>query len=167
MNINQILMSKVTFIIIAIFILFSSQIKAQDVSVGGGFGYGSQINNIGLNFRGDVKFYQQWSITPHFNLFFNKKKESITKEWNALNVDGHYFFEIDPTWTIYPLCGINFATVSEKVNDISFSNSDIGINLGFGSEYNFDRRLSGFGEIKYVISDADQLVITFGVLYSL
>ena len=82
-------------------------------------------------------------------------------------MDGHYFFEVDPTWTIYPLFGVNIATVSEKVNDISFSNSDVGINLGFGSEYNIDRKFSGFGEIKYVISDADQLVITFGVLYSL
>ncbi len=158
---------KTTFALFIILILVSSRINAQNFSLGGGLGYGSQINNVGLNFRGDVKFYDQWSITPHFNFFFNKKKGNITKKWNALNVDGHYFFEMDPTWTIYPLFGVNIATVSEKVNDISFSNSDVGINLGFGSEYNFDRRLSGFGEVKYVISDADQLVITFGVLYIL
>ncbi|MCG8305985.1 MAG: UTP20 family protein [Cytophagales bacterium] len=39
------------------------------------------------------------------------------------------------------------------------------MNPGFGSEYYFDRRLSGFGEIKYVTGDADQAVFTFGVLY--
>ena len=160
-------MSKTTFALITVFMFSSSLIKAQDFSVGGGLGYGSQINTIGINFRGDVKFYKQWSITPHFNYFFNKQKGDVTEKWNAFNVDGHYFFELDQTWNVYPLFGVNFATVSEKVNDITFSNSDIGINLGFGSEYIFDRRLSGFGEIKYVISDADQLVLTFGLLFQL
>ena len=160
-------MTKTTIALLTIFILFSIVLKAQDYSIGGGLGYGSQINTIGLNFRGDIKFHKQWSITPYFNYFFSRTKADITNKWNALNVDGHYFFEIDRGWILYPLFGVNIANVSTKVNDITFSNSNIGINLGFGSEYNFDPRISGFGEIKYVISDADQLVITFGVLYKL
>jgi hypothetical protein len=160
-------MIKKPFALLIIFILFSIVLKAQDYSIGGGLGYGSQINTIGLNFRGDVKFHKQWSITPHFNYFFSRTKAEITNKWNALNVDGHYFIEIDKGWILYPLFGINIANVSSKVNDITFTNSDVGINLGFGSEYNFDRRFSGFGEAKYVISNADQLVITFGVLYKL
>lgn len=150
-----------------IFVLFPFLLIAQDFSLGGGLGYGTQINNVGLNFRGDVKFDKQWSITPHFNYFFNKTEGEVIYKWNALNIDGHYFFEMDQIWTIYPLFGINFSTVSEKINDIKFSNSDVGINLGIGAEYNFDRRLSGFGEIKYVISDADQLVITLGLLFQI
>lgn len=147
--------------------LFSITLKAQEYRIGGGLGYGSQINTIGLDFRGDIKFQKQWSITPYFNYFFNKQKGDITAKWNALNVDGHYFFEMDRAWILYPLVGVNFTNFSTKINGISYSNSDVGINLGFGSEYNFDRKLSGFGEVKYVISDADQLVITFGVLYKL
>ena len=150
-----------------IFVLFPFLLIAQDFSLGGGLGYGTQINNVGLNFRGDVKFDKQWSITPHFNYFFNKTEGEVIYKWNALNIDGHYFFEMDQIWTIYPLFGINFSTVSEKINDIKFSNSDVGINLGIGAEYHFDRRLSGFGEIKYVISDADQLVITLGLLFQI
>lgn len=149
------------------FLVFHSIIHAQDFRAGGGLGYGTVARNIGLNFRGDVKFDNQWSVTPHFNWFFNKKKGPVTKRWNALNIDGHYFFTIEKFWTVYPLAGINFATVSEKVNDITYSNTDVGINLGIGSEYSFDRRLSGFGEVKYVISTADQAVITLGVLYEI
>ena len=160
-------MIKTTIALITFFSLFSCRVHAQDISLGGGLGYGTQINNVGINFRGDVKFYNQWSITPHFNIFFNRKDDQVTNKWNALNVDGHYFFEIDQTWSVYPIFGVNIATVSQKINGITFSNTDVGINLGFGSEYNFDRRLSGFGELKYVISDADQLVITFGLLYLL
>ena len=160
-------MIKTTIAIITLFSLFSFLLKAQDFSLGGGLGYGTQINNVGLNFRGDVKFDHQWSITPHFNYFFNKTEGVVTNKWNALNIDGHYFFELDQLWTFYPLFGINFSTVSEKVNDITFSNSNVGINLGIGLEYNFDRRLSGFGEIKYVLSEADQLVISLGLLYQI
>jgi hypothetical protein len=160
-------MIRTTFTIFVVFILLTSISHAQDVRLGGGLGYGTVIKNFGLNFRGDVKFDKHWSVTPHFNWFFNKSDGPITNRWNALNIDGHYYFEIDQTWTIYPLLGINIATVSAKINDITFSNSDIGINLGFGTEYYIDPRLSGFGEIKYVISDADQAVITLGVLYQI
>ena len=51
----------------------------------------------------------------------------------------------------------------------SFDNSDtdIGLNIGGGATYNFTGSLSGFGEIKYVVSNYDQFVFTFGVLYHL
>ena len=159
---NKKLLTLILFTFLAI-----TNSKAQNLRLGGGLSYGTVIKNAGLNFRGDVKFHKQWSIAPHFNWFYNKNNGPISKRWNALNIDGHYYFEVEPTWTIYPVFGINIASVSEKANGITFSNSDVGINLGFGSEYNFDRRLSGFGEIKYVISDADQAVITLGVLYQI
>ena len=151
--------------IILILLLISSISFAQEYRGGGGFSYGTVAKNAGLNFRGDIRFQNLWSVTPHFNWFFSKEKAGITKRWNALNIDGHYIFTLEEFWTIYPIAGINFATVSQKVNDITYSNFDIGINLGFGSEYNFAKRLSGFGEVKYVISNADQAVITLGVLY--
>ena len=97
--------------------------------------------------------------------FFNRTDNFITKKWNALNIDGHYYFKVDQSLYVYPVFGINFATVAEKVNSITFSNSEVGVNLGIGTEYFFDRRLSGFSEIKYVVSDADQLVVSFGMLF--
>jgi hypothetical protein len=160
-------MRKSIFSIVILFIFSFAPSFAQDIGVGGGLVYGTKIKNIGLNFRADVKFQKQWSITPHFNYFFNKEKGGLTTKWNALNVDGHYLFDIDNEWLLYPLFGINFASVAEEANDITFSNSEVGINLGFGSEFNYSKNLSGFSEIKYVISDADQLVITLGILYNL
>ncbi len=159
---------KKSILSIGILFLFSfTDTFSQDISIGGGLGYGSKINTIGLNFRGDVKFHKQWSIVPHFHYFFNNNKGVLSKKWNALNVDGHYFFEIDRTWIFYPLFGINFASIAEEANDITFSNSEVGINLGFGLDYDFDRKLSGFGETKYVFGDAEQIVITLGILYKL
>jgi len=155
-----------TILIGILFFSFQTTL-AQEFSVGGGFLYGSEINNLGINFRGDVKFTPQWSFSPSFNIFFNRKDGLITNKWNDFNFDGHYFFEIDQALTVYPLLGLNVATVTEKINDISFSNTDVGANIGFGSEYDFDHRIVGFGELKYVISNADQLVITIGVLYKI
>ena len=127
--------------------------------------YGSVAINIGLHFRGDVLIDKQWSVTPHFNWFFNRENGPFLHRWNALNLDAHYYFEVDNSWKVYPLFGVNFATVSEKFSGVTYSNSYIGANLGAGTEYEFDSRLSGFGEAKYVIGDADQAVFTLGVLY--
>ena len=112
-----------------------------------------------------MRFNDIWSFSPNFNLFFNKKNESFTTEWKDLNIDGHLYFEMDRRWNLYPLLGINFATISEKEDNLTFSNSEVGFNLGVGSEFKIDRRLSGFGEAKYVLSGADQAVITFGLIY--
>ena len=148
-------------------LLLSTNTHAQDVRLGAGISYGTVIKTIGFNARVDVKLDRQWSIVPHANWFLNRTNGPITNKWREFNIDGHYNFEIDQTWFLYPLFGINFATVQEKVNDITFSNSEIGANLGFGSEFIFTRQLSGFGEVKYVISDADQAVFTLGLLFLL
>lgn len=161
---NKIILALTLFLCIN---FLSSKAQDYNIHLGGGLNYGTSQNNIGVNFRGEVTFFSQWSITPNFNMFFNKKNSLITKKWHAFNVDGHYFFELDRLWMMYPTFGINFATVSEKVNDITFSNSEIGINIGLGSSYQFDPKFSGFAELKYVISNADQAVITFGLLYQI
>ncbi len=151
-------------------ILFALSVQgllAQDFRGGGGLVYGTVAKNVGLNFRGDVLIDRQWSISPHFNWFFNRENGPFLHRWNALNIDAHYYFEVDDTWHIYPLFGVNFATVSEKFSGVTYSNSFIGANLGAGTEYEFDERLSGFGEVKYVIGDADQAVFTLGVLYQI
>lgn len=154
--------------ILSTFLCFSIQLLcAQDVRLGGGISYGTVIKNAGINLRSDIRLNEQWAITPHFNWFFNKKKNLTTLKWKAINIDAHYTFDMDDSWTLYPLFGINIATVTEKVADFTFSNTDIGFNLGFGSEYKLDSRLSGIGEIKYVISDADQAEITIGILYQI
>jgi len=162
-------MKKIFVAVIFCFCLKLIPATAQDykINLGGGLIYGTSQKNVGFDFRGDVTFFDQWSISPHFNVFFNKKDNYVTERWNAFNIDAHYFFELERLWKIYPLLGINFATVSEKVNDITFSNAEIGMNIGAGAEYPLDSRLNGFGELKYVIGDADQAVITVGLLYTL
>ena len=86
---------KTAITIIILFLIFSSVSMAQEFRAGGGLGYGTVAKNIGLNFRGDIQFDKQWSVAPHFNWFFNKKSDGITKRWNAFNIDGHYYFEIE------------------------------------------------------------------------
>lgn len=160
-------MRKTILILIGIVFTTLHVAHSQEFRAGGGLAYGSQINNIGFDFRGDIKFNPQWAFTPNFNIFLNRKDGLSTNKWNAFNFDGHYFFEIDQTWTVYPLLGLNVASVTEKINDISFSHTKVGANIGFGSEYNFGEHILGFGELKYVISNADQLVITIGMLYTI
>lgn len=150
---------------ILLFFLFTSTLLAQDFLGGGGLVYGTVAKNVGLNFRGEARFDKQWSITPSFNWFFNRNETLITHRWNSINIDAHYYFKIDDDWNAYPLFGINFANVSQKINGVVFSNSYVGANLGLGAEYLIDSRITGFGEVKYVVGDADQAVFTMGVLF--
>lgn len=60
---------------------------------------------------------------------------------------------------MYGLAGLNITTVSPAFTDDS--ETEAGINVGIGTEYYLDF-LSIYGELKYVLSDFDQLVLGAG-----
>ena len=75
----------------------------------------------------------------------------------------------DDRFDVYPLAGINIAIVSVK-NDLlnlDASETKVGLNLGGGGQYEINDLLTAFAEIKYVISDFDQLVIGGGILVTI
>ncbi len=148
-----------------VLLLCSLSARPQAIELGGGLSYGSGINNAGVNLKGNVRIDDHWAVSPHFNFFFNRNDGMITHRWWAFNIDGHYYFEIEDLLSIYPLLGFNIGVVKENLNSINFSDTGIGMNLGGGLQYQFTDALSGFGEIKYVIGNADQLVVTVGILY--
>jgi len=165
----------------------SAQSFKEKIAFGGGFCYGTEIERLGVNFRGLYEVTEE--IHGLMNIiFFLPKKEKIGKfeyKWHLweLNFDGHYDYKFSDKFSAYGLAGLNISSWRSKwEGDYSYlvypysghyedSNSEtkIGLNIGGGAAYNFIESLSGFGEIKYVIidSDYDQAVFTFGVLYHL
>jgi opacity protein-like surface antigen len=57
--------------------------------------------------------------------------------------------------TIYALGGANLLT--------DFDETEFGFNLGAGADYPLGASLAGYGEIKYVFSDADGFALQLGV----
>lgn len=137
-----------------------------DILAGLGLSFGTGAETVGLQFRGDVDITDKWggslNITPYF-----KKDVSY---WE-INFDGHYMFLDKEPWSAYALAGLNLSTVGYKgvsafgVNIPGASTTKVGLNVGGGARYLIADRIVLFGEIKYIISSFDQLVITVGGLY--
>ena len=71
-------------------------------------------------------------------------------------------FVLDPQYHIYGIGGLNITTL--ELIGADDSETELGVNLGIGGEYHLEN-LSLFGELKYVASDFDQVVLGAGVRF--
>jgi len=178
-------MKKGLLIFAAFLMILSLQAQKGKISIGGGLAFGSEIEKLGINLRGYYGITEEIAAAPSFTYFFPNKLDFMSGEikWNVweLNLDGHYTFTDSDQFSAYGLAGLNITGTSWKSEyDIpnfftgqnehyeeSDSDVNIGLNLGGGGQYNLNEQLGLFGEVKYVISNYDQLVFTFGVIYGL
>ena len=156
-----------TFAFAAILTLtFTLNSKAQ-TRVGGGLVYGTEIENIGINLNGQYFIKENIAIAPGLNYFFPKALGSgFDLNWFEINANGHYYFNtgsIEP----YALAGLNFAFLSVKSSFGDSSNTEVGLNLGGGANFDIGSSIKPFGELRIVIGDADQLVLGGGVRFTL
>lgn len=141
----------------------TSAFSQIDILAGLGFSFGTGAEAIGLQFRGDVDITEQWGGSLNIMTYF---KSEVTY-WE-INFDGRYvLYDSDP-WTLYPLAGLNTTTFGIKgysgVLGIG-TLTRIGLNIGGGARYAIVENISLYGEIKYILSSFDQLVISVGGLY--
>ena len=156
-----------------IFIALNFNSFAQ-ISAGGGLSFGSGTKTLGINLRGQYTIMENIDVVGGLTFFFPKTtSQSLpfigtieTKEsaW-TFDIDGHYNFAINDQFKFYPVGGLNITGVSVKVNGAKSSDTKIGLNVGIGAAYSLSEKLGAFAEAKYIISNADQAVITAGVLY--
>ena len=137
---------------------------AQDISLGGGLTFGSEIDRMGIDLRGNFSVAEQLTVVPNLQLFFDRNSGNVKISWNTLNVDAHYLIRIDDNFYLYPFTGLNLTFYTVKISGNSDTSTRLGLNLGGGGQYRFTEKISGFIEMKYVLSDADQTVASFGVL---
>ncbi len=88
----------------------------------------------------------------------------------TLELNGQYNLDLSDSFTFYPLAGLSIARASSSVSgpggDTSFSDTEIGLNLGAGINYplsSFDL----FAEAKIVLGGIDDFVLQAGVLFPL
>ncbi|WP_425401993.1 hypothetical protein [Fulvivirga imtechensis] len=66
---------------------------------------------------------------------------------------------------------MSLGTVKVKYDDGNIrykdTNSELGLNLGIGTNLNLGGSIKPFAEFKFTISDFDQAVLFFGVKYDL
>ena len=147
--------------------VFALGVYAQkgEKSIGLNLGYGSEIESVAIGAKFNYGLTDQIRLSPSFN-YFLKKDGLSAYEFNA---DVHYLFEVAPKISAYPLAGLNYTSMKYSADimglSISTSDSELGLNLGGGLGYQFSDNITLGFELKYVVSDADQLVPTFNIMF--
>lgn len=135
----------------------------SQTEIGGGLVFGSDIEELGITLDGNFYISDQFSISPNLTFFFAEDPVNFF----TINADGRYNFEVGSETIVYPLGGLNLAFTSIDTGGFGgdTSNTELGINLGGGINYFFSDNLGILGELKFVVGDADQIVLTGGITY--
>lgn len=156
---------------------------AQELLVGGGVAYGSEIEMPGLQLSAYYAFGRKvpgLRIGGDVDGFLPNTEDSALGEaklsWFDVNANAQYVFlsREDSPLAAYGLAGLNIAIVSNSfeyndgVNqrDTDANETRVGVNLGAGAEYDLPFA-AAFLEAKYVVSDADQLVAVLGLRFAI
>ncbi|WP_370089783.1 hypothetical protein [Ekhidna sp.] len=141
--------------------LISLSTQAQS-RVGAGLAYGSQIESAGIGVNGEFAASDQINVAPSFIYYF--KKNNVT--WWELNGNINYIFS-ENNATIYGIAGLNLTGFKVDTGFGSASDSELGLNLGIGANFDAGGSLIPFAEAKYVLGNADQLSLFGGVRFPL
>lgn len=158
--------------IVGAMMLFLSHgmLNAQnDSNVGLMLGYGSEIERVGIGVVGEFSIMNNLSISPSFLFYFPEKYYYITRNMWEVNGNVNYYFLSLDQMGAYGLAGINYSHLSAKGDYMGISSSDgegkIGANIGGGFKFHLSEKFAPFAEVKYVISDYDQVVAMIGMKY--
>jgi len=148
------------FLIIGMIGFISTQDIFAQKRVGGGFSWGSEVDDVGININAEIFLKDNIAISPNFIYYF--VGSNLT--WWELNGDVHYYFQGGDTG-VYGIGGLNITHFAFDIPflGISVSDSEFGLNLGAGYSFGLEGPIIPFGEVKYIISNLDQLVLSAGI----
>jgi opacity protein-like surface antigen len=161
-------MKKMTVLLALGAFLFAGQAEAQ-IRAGAGLMFGTLTDDLGININGEYAFNDKWSTEAHVSIFFVEDIEGggFTADQSLwmIDFDAHYHI----IKGLYALAGLNFTTFKASTDvlgtQVSASDTDVGLNIGAGYLLDLGGRIKPFGDIRYVISGSDQLVIRAGAKY--
>lgn len=138
--------------------------------LGVGLVYGTQVESMGFNIRGQYFVTDNVRLEASFNNYFKHNKLSM---WD-LSANGAYVFNITDKFRVYPMLGFTFTSWSiYKDKEISPNHTReeidntvrFGANYGGGVEYALSKNVAAFGEIReQVLSNSySQGAFTLGI----
>lgn len=159
-----------SLLVLTLITLFSGKSSAQNLKVGGGLFYATDLNNVGISVNGNYEFSKQLQLAPSFIYFLTKDDVS----WKALDVDLHYKLVANRGLDIYAIGGLGLTFVSIDIPSFNFlgttagggtvSDSNFGVNIGAGVSKSLGS-VDLFAEAKYAITSGSYLKIGAGVLF--
>jgi opacity protein-like surface antigen len=166
--------------------------NAQFTKIGGGLTYGTgfHFNNEKTGFEADLHkgpfagifltgIYElnlPVHLAPSFTYFFPRTNELSTGSLGKTRVsemmfdlNGHYVFNSLDRFEFYGLAGLNIIFAKLKWLESTSSGSDnaLGLNLGGGAYMKMTEQFDLYGELKYIISKYDQIMVNAGILINI
>lgn len=137
---------------------------AAQPRVGAGLVYGTEVEEAGIQINGYYGLNQVLEglrVGAEFSYFFMPDPLTF---W-TLDLNGQYRFYGPEALGVYAIGGLDIARLSSEFGGIEVGATEIGLNIGAGVEYAVVPNVELFGELKYVISEADQAVFALGARY--
>ena len=163
----------------AVIALLSTGAYAQkgQTYLGGQLAYPTDIESLGIGVKGGYGITDAIRAQATFDYFLKKNNVS----WWDLNLDVHYLFPLGNNIKVYPLAGLTYLrgsvdgftqTVNTPDGNItvgnneSYSDGNLGLNLGGGFQYDLTDKLVLNAEVKFqIIKNTNQGVISAGLAY--
>ena len=157
----------VTTVLCAAFIFVLSDIAYGQFTVGGGVIYGGDIEQVGAKADLSYTLNETYRLQADFSYFLPKDQGIVEFNWWEINGNLHYPITRAGTSWVYALAGINIANINAEADGFEPNTvTEVGANVGAGGEIELPFA-DLFGEIKYVLGNADQLGIAVGLRFSL
>jgi opacity protein-like surface antigen len=137
--------------VLILFLGFVGTSQAQ-FRLGPTINFASDNLGFGLGAKADFYIQENISISPAFTIFF-AEGDNVT----AIDADAHYYFDVLEDLDFYGLGGLEIASGS--------GNTDLGLNLGAGLDFNIQDNLDTFAEAKFDIGGLDAFIVTLGVYF--
>ena len=159
------------FLLVAIACLGTSAFAQKDTKeLSVGLVYGTKVESMGFNVRGQYFVTDNVRLEASFNNYFKHNRRSM---WD-LSANGAYIFNITDKFRVYPMLGFTFTCWSKYTDkDISPNHTReeientvrFGSNYGGGVEYALTNNISAFGEIREQVlpSTYSQGAFTLGI----
>jgi outer membrane immunogenic protein len=155
-------------LMLAVFSTVCFTASVAQVRIGAFLGNGTEIERWGVGANAEFFINEKMAIQPGLLFYFPETVNNYKFSYWELNGDFHYYFLAQDVVSLYGKAGLNFMNIKVKYDgsgfDYSDSNSEVGVNLGIGANFNVGGVLP-FAELKYVLGDADQGVIMLGVKF--
>jgi opacity protein-like surface antigen len=184
---------KKQIVILLLIILIIRSANGQFTKIGGGLTYGTgfHFNNerglvadlnrspvTGILVKGIYELKLPIYISPSFTYFIPRTNLTSTPADNGektrvssimFDFNGHYVFNPSDRIEFYGLAGLNITFAKIKRIGISYSGTDNapGLNIGAGTFIKLTDTMVIFGEIKFIVSKYDQVLVNAGTLVNI
>lgn len=150
--------------------LFTSEVMAQQNRAGVFLAFsGGDIDATGIGGVAEFKVAEKVTIAPQLIFYFPEDRGGADVNLLEINVNANYYFLDHDVFELYGLGGLNFARV--KVDNDGpggdFSDTEIGLNLGIGSNFQIGKNFVPFAELRLTLGEWDQTMLGLGVKFNL